>query len=160
MKKHQFFILTMVGMLLPILVNGQPGPGAENRFQNLDLTDQQQEQLQSKRLDFQKKMIQLRSDVKVAELEYAEALRGDTSDKEVNNKFDALASAKDKLASARNEHLLAVRKIVGQENFAKMHGQMRGFARMDGREPHPMMRPDRKHHGKFMMPRHRMFDHD
>ncbi len=126
--KHKPYLSLFIALLvmIPALSFAQMGPKANMKMNQLDLTKEQQTQVNAERMTFQKKMIQLQADVKVAEIDYFQALKSGASDKDVTNKLDALTSAKNKLASARNDHLLAVRKIIGNDKFAQFHGHFMG----------------------------------
>lgn len=123
--KHKLYptLLVSLFLMMPVFAFAQMGQGPmhDQKMKALDLTEEQQTQLQDQRLDHQKKMVQLRANVKVAEIDYKQALNAGASDKEVNSKLDALTKAKNKMAEERNSHLLAVRKIVGNEKFAEFH---------------------------------------
>jgi|GEM_PF-1675057 len=157
-QKSYLALLVSLFLMVPMISFAQMGQGPwhDQKMKALDLTEQQQSQLEEQRLDHQKKMVQLRADVKVAEIDYMQALSSGASDKEVTNKLDALTKAKNQIAEERNDHLLAVRKIVGNEKFAQFHkrfggmhkmGEFRGCDRhsgpghMEGKRPmQPMMR--------------------
>lgn len=135
MKQKSYLpLLVSLFLLIPVFSFAQMGQGPmhDQKMKALGLTEQQQSQLETQRLDHQKKMVQLRADVKVAEIDYMQALNSGASDKEVTSKLDALTKAKNQMAGERNGHLLAVRKIVGNEKFAQFHTRFGRMHKMGG----------------------------
>jgi Spy/CpxP family protein refolding chaperone len=97
------------------------------RFEELDLTQEQKDQLKSLRTETQKKMIQLKADMQIAHVELKELLiqknpNQDTVDKVVSR----LSSAQAKMTESRVRQKLAVNKILTEEQFQKLEEMPKG----------------------------------
>jgi Spy/CpxP family protein refolding chaperone len=96
--------------------NAQFGRG----YSNLDLTDQQESQLQELRGEHNKAMIPLRADLKVKRIELKELIADGKSKKSIDAKQNSILEVQSKMANMRTDHLIKVRNIVGEDNFKKM----------------------------------------
>jgi len=114
--------------LLPMGIMAQQGMHFQNKMESLDLTSEQQSQLEKLHTDMQKGMIQLKANLQIAQLELKTALNSGASDKEVTIKADALTKAQNAMVKARVDHQLKVRSLLGPDKFGvwmKSHrGQM------------------------------------
>jgi len=127
-------------LMSPMMAMGQMWSQHEVKMQKLNLSAEQQTQIEQLATDHHKKMITLRAEAQVARINLNEAIRSGDSEKEVQKKVDAVSEAQKALLQERVTHQLQVRDIVGEENFElwkKMQGpRKRGFHRMErpGRE--------------------------
>ncbi|MCF7804852.1 MAG: periplasmic heavy metal sensor [Candidatus Marinimicrobia bacterium] len=125
MKKSQWFVTgAFVMFLLPAMVLGQFGPRHDMKMEALDLSAEQQEQLESLAVEHHKEMIAARADLKIARLELQELLVSGVSEKKVNSQVNAVAEAEKAILQNRIAHQLAVREALGEEAFGtwmRMH---------------------------------------
>jgi len=96
------------------------------------LTEEQQVQVGDAKRDFEKKAIPLRADVKVLMIEIDEMITDGKSAKDISGKLDKMNSVKAELAAEKLEHQVAVRKIVGEENYRKMQMHKKMMPKMQG----------------------------
>lgn len=160
-KKYQLGTLILAMLCLPLGLQaqgwrGQPGQGRMHgrmwMADSLNLSDQQKDQLETARQAFMKQMIQGQADLRVARLDLNNLIKGDGSDAQVNQQVQKVIQAQGALLEARTDHLLQVRKILGDELFNKwfqrqgrqwgMHGMMDGGWQSSPRGP--MMRPQQR----------------
>ena len=127
MKK---LITIMMVLMLTGFMFAQPRMGQNQLSMNqnrpmttqniLDLTDSQMSQLQELRTEYQKDMIPLRADVRVKRIEVKELIANGKSKKSIDAKENLILKTQSKMADLRINHQIAVRKIVGEENYKKM----------------------------------------
>ncbi|MEA1986651.1 MAG: periplasmic heavy metal sensor [Candidatus Marinimicrobia bacterium] len=86
----------------------------------LDLSDAQMSQLQELRADQQKSMIPLTADLKVKRIELKELIADGKSTKLIDSKQKSILLTQSKIANLRTNHLIKIRKVVGEDNFKKM----------------------------------------
>ena len=96
------------------------------------LTDTQKEALRAARLAHEKVTIPLQAEMNVARIEYHEMIANAGNRKNIDKKQAKIASIQNTLAKERTDHLLNVRKIVGEDNFKIMHAGMRNGRRGGG----------------------------
>jgi Spy/CpxP family protein refolding chaperone len=97
------------------------GPDHAKLMEQLDLTAEQRSALEQAQRDFQKKMVDLRADVKNAR----DAMRDltettSTTREQAMAAVEAESAAELALRKAMVEHRLQVRDIIGEENAAKL----------------------------------------
>jgi Spy/CpxP family protein refolding chaperone len=134
----------------------QPMMGREMAEQ-LKLTDQQISQMQALRIQHEKDMIKLRSDLALARVELKEVMMQTKIDENAAfSKQDRISSIKGDMAKAKLQHMLSARKILTDDQLAqwrKMRPEMgrrgkRGFKGCGGMGP---MGPGMMGHGPGMM---------
>jgi len=118
------------------------GPGMPEMIEKLNLSDQQQEQLQDMRLANQKEMIPLRADIKLLRLELQELISNDASRSEIDNKIDQISEARKAIQKKRVGHRLDMRQVLTPEQ-RKQWDKMKHHRGMKG-EHHGA----RGHHGQ------------
>jgi len=133
MKKLTLLAVTTL-LTLALSLSAQPGPGAPGPGQGmqgpggcmkaLNLDDAQQKALMESRNDHRKTMIPMQADMKVARMELQELIAKGEDRKKIDKQQDAINDLHAKIAKAKNDHLLKVREIVGEDNFMKMHAGM------------------------------------
>ncbi len=125
--KRKPIIITLALLLIAGSAFAQmPGKGygmnyQENRQeQNRLLNDEERDKVAEAKRDFEKSAIPLRADIKVLKMELGELITEGKSNKEITGKFDALNDAEEKLAKARLDHQIEIRKIVGEDKYKSM----------------------------------------
>jgi Spy/CpxP family protein refolding chaperone len=93
----------------------------------LNLSDAQMKALDELRYDHQKEMIPLRAEIRVKQMEVHEIIAEGKSSKEISKKQEELNKLKAKIADIRNDHLLKVRNIMGEDAFKQMQMMNKGF---------------------------------
>ena len=115
--------------------NSQPGLGMMS--DELNLTDQQMEQLETLKLQHQREMVQKQADLKMAGLDLKEIMMKDNIDeKAALAKQDKLSSIKADIAKAKLRHKIAARKLLDSDQllkWRKLQKEMKG--RRDGCGP-------------------------
>jgi len=128
--KRKLFLLTaiMVGMAVA-LAWGNPAKNRAGKFKELKLSDQQKMQLRELNFNTAKEMTQLKADLKIARLEYRQALTGETADKsQLFEKIDQMTKIKGEMGKLHTAKMLAVRDILTEEQLKKFKE-----LKMDGR---------------------------
>ncbi len=117
--------------------HGQMGMRHNMIMSQLDLSEQQREQMKEEHTEQQKKLIQLRADLQIAQLELKTLIADGASESAVNRQVNQVADAQKNMLQTKSLHQLWVREILGAEKFEQMmnlhhqgprHGQ--GHARM------------------------------
>jgi Spy/CpxP family protein refolding chaperone len=155
MKRH-LIIFTILALLVFgfTTVYAQPGQGPGMRGKGLArdsfpaFTKDQLQQMDQLRLENQKTMIPMRSDLKLLMVEYKDMLRTNASQSDLNAKLDQIGQLKIKISKARLDHRLKMRNIMTDEQreFMESHrGMGRGF--FDGKGSHRGRMFDRMHRG-------------
>lgn len=142
--------LAAAGILAASVALAQ-GPGrrepvvwdAAGMKERLGLTDQQMEQLRSRRLEAAKERVKIRSDMRIARIELRELMTSPTPDeKAVMAKARQIGDLYAQLLETRVAHGLALKKILSPEQQQKLR-EMRAA----GRGPGPREgRPGRRFH--------------
>jgi|SaaInl8_200m_RNA_FD_contig_21_691924_length_661_multi_14_in_0_out_0_1 Spy/CpxP family protein refolding chaperone len=107
------------------------------RFEALDLTQDQKDQLRSLRSEGQKQMIKLKADMQLAHLELKDLMQQRSPDqKKVDRVVDKMNAAHAKMTSSRVKQQLAVHKVLTEEQLQKLNekptGQRRGRGHFRG----------------------------
>ena len=122
MKTASKAILVALILSLPLLAIAQPGPhGTKGKMmEQLDLTDEQQSQIQELRLEHQKEMMTLNDEMHSLRNQMKLVL---TEDKPSNSEIETLAgkigTASRNIALAKANHRLDVRKLLTDEQKVK-----------------------------------------
>ena len=97
------------------------------RFEALDLSQEQKDQLKSLRSDGQKEMIQLRADMQVAKIELRELLgQKNPSQSKVDKTVASVTATQTKMTANRVQHKLAMNKILTEEQLKKLEKMPKG----------------------------------
>jgi Spy/CpxP family protein refolding chaperone len=131
--KKAILITIAIGTLLAAsLVYAQPY-GLGRMANRLDLTDQQQEQLENLRLQFDKSMVQKQADLKTARLDLREVMgKTPIDEKAALKKQDQISSIKADIARARLQHMIDASKVLTADQLAKWKKMRRGFGERRG----------------------------
>lgn len=116
-----------VGMLVVALTAAVPGlaqKGPEKKpmmhqemlcQSELNLSDQQEEELQKMRLDFQKEMLPLKTELQTKMLELRQLRLENAETNKINAKIDEIARTRAEIQKKAYAHHLEVRKILTEE---------------------------------------------
>jgi Spy/CpxP family protein refolding chaperone len=97
------------------------------RFEELDLTQVQKDQLKSTRTESHKKMIQLKANVELAHVEMRELLsQKSPNQKSVDRAVAKVSAAQSKMMTNRVQQKLILNKILTQEEFEKLEAMPKG----------------------------------
>ncbi len=94
-------------------------------IEELDLSEKQQEQIHKLRATFRKAQIKREADMKLAHLELRELMRDDVSENKIESALEKVNSIRNDRFDARIKHRLAVKKILTEEQKAKMETWIR-----------------------------------
>ncbi|MBD3273792.1 MAG: periplasmic heavy metal sensor [Candidatus Marinimicrobia bacterium] len=109
----------------------------------LDLTEQQQQKMDEEHTQQMKKMIQLKADLQVAEIDLQNLIEEGAPESAVNRQVNQVADAQKAVLQAKSLHQLRVRGILGAEKFEQMMSlHYRGPGAGQG---HPGMRQGQRH---------------
>jgi Spy/CpxP family protein refolding chaperone len=112
---------------------GPRGQGKQFKAE-LNLTDDQEKQMQDLRLDLEKKMIPLEAELKTKNLEMKELHMADTPNKKkMMAQIDKISETKVKMEKAKLEHRLQVREILTPEQ-QKIFAQQKKHHKRSGDE--------------------------
>ncbi|MEA2076829.1 MAG: hypothetical protein U9O95_02285 [Candidatus Marinimicrobia bacterium] len=84
------------------------------------LTEEEQIKVHDAKLDFEKKAIPLRAEIRILRIEMNELIFDGKSSKEISGKLSKLDDIRSALAAAQLTQQIEVRKIVGEDNYRKM----------------------------------------
>lgn len=122
-----------------------------HRFEALDLSQAQKDQMRKLMTENRKQMIQLRADTQVARLELAELLRQKSPDtKAVDRAIEKVNAANAKVTESRARQKLSINRILTDEQLQKLEDmpkRRRGHGPMHNRRGG---RGDRRGHGMGM----------
>lgn len=153
MKRKALIIVTIALLVVSFAFAGRfqgnyPGfRGQGMNYQDCQiLTEEEQVKVQEARLEFEKKAIPLRANIRVLQIEMNELILTGKSSKEINGKLSKLNDMRAALASIKLDQQIEVLSIVGEDNYRKMgmryrsimQGGRRGYYKrggnmMDGR---------------------------
>lgn len=162
MKTTSKLVLIALVISLPLMAFAQQGPreGRGMMMEQLDLTDEQQAQVQELRLDHQKEMMTLKDEMHSLRNQMKLLL---TEDKPSNSEIETLAgkigTASRNIALAKANHRLDVRKLLTDEQKVKFdmmtlhRGDRRGHRGAD--RPALPMPPGQHRDGPGDCPRER-----
>jgi len=133
-------IALVSGILILFTVTAMAqGPGMGMLAEELSLTDQQKGQMESMAFQHQKQMIPLRADLKLAKLELREIMAtARVDEKAAISKNEKISSIKAEISKMKLLHKLEMRKILTEEQQAKLKDlkrEHRRHNRAGGRGP-------------------------
>jgi Spy/CpxP family protein refolding chaperone len=121
----------------PMMGRGGQGMmgGQTARMQKLNLTDEQQAQIQKLRVDFQRKAIQNEAKIRLARLDLAQMMRADKPDRSAIEKtIREIASVQTDTKLARVDEMLAIRGLLTPEQLKTLKkNRMNGWGTMHRR---------------------------
>ncbi len=89
----------------------------------IGLTEEQQQKIQQAFLEHRKKMIRLRGEIEIQELELEPLLSAKTLDEgKLEKVIDAIEKLRSKMSRERMEMLLTIRKTISAEQYEKLKG--------------------------------------
>ena len=121
--KHLILPLLLLSLSLPTFAQRGPGSdgsgmGKANKFQELELTSEQEDQMQNLRYDFEKLKIGLEANLKTEQLELKKLKQADDpSKKKIHAQIEKVGKERIALEKARADHHLEIRKILTDEQF-------------------------------------------
>lgn len=128
--KTLIFGATAAILLLTSSAGSQPRMGM--MMEELGLSDQQVQQLESLKLQHQMEMVQKQADLKMARLELKEIMMKDSIDeKAALAKQDKISSVKAEIARMNLRYKIAAQKILTAEQLSKWRLLKRGMGRHD-----------------------------
>jgi len=136
-------VALIVLTLVPAGVIAQRGMHHMQNMDQLELSAEQRDQLESYITEHRKQMIQLRADMKVAHMELEGLIEDGASESEVQDKVNQLNEVHGDLLNERAMHKLRVRNLLGADKYDmwqsrrgwNMHGMMHGECGK-GKMPH------------------------
>lgn len=135
------FILPLLLVALALPTFAQKGPardgsglGKGEKFQDLKLTAEQEDQMKDLRYANEKVLIQLRADQKTSQLELRKLKQADEPNKKkIYAQIDKVGKQRTAIEKARVDHFLEVRKVLTDEQFKVFQKKMEKRAgRKDG----------------------------
>ena len=138
--KHMILFL-LIPMAAVLAQPGQARGGFDKmRGEQLNLTAEQQEQIDELQTDFQKQAIDLRADLQKLQLELREQMQADQPNKRaIDATLDKLSAKQSELHKLRVYHQLDVRTLLTPEQRqifdARPHRQDFGMGRERGHRP-------------------------
>ena len=149
-KKTKYLILPilLLGLSMPTLAQMGPagdGSGMEkaNKLQELQLTIEQEDQMQNLRYDFEKVQITLKANLKTEQLELKKLKQADEPNKKkIHAQIEKVGDERVALEKARADHHLEIRKVLTEDQYKIFKKKMKGKA---GRQGHHM-RENRGYH--------------
>jgi len=100
--------------------HGQMGMRHDMIMSQLDLTEQQQQDMDEEHTQQMKTMIQLQADLKIAEIDLQDLIKDAAPENAVNRQVNQVADAQKAVLQAKSLHQLRVRGILGAEKFEEM----------------------------------------
>jgi protein CpxP len=133
LKKVIPITVAIVALLTASLVFAQPY-GLGRMADKLNLSDQQQEQLENLKLQFDKDIIQKRADLKMARLDLKEIMmKTPIDEKAALKKQDQISSIRADIARTRLQHMIAAGKVLTADQLAQWKKMRRGMGERQGR---------------------------
>ncbi|MDZ7796294.1 MAG: hypothetical protein U5N56_04255 [Candidatus Marinimicrobia bacterium] len=117
-----------------------PGPGTGVNARTSVLTEDEQKKFYEAKLEYEKKVIPLRADLRVMRMEIDKMIREGGSEKDIQSYLNKLNDLRTSLNNERISHQIAIREIVGETKYMQM-GRHR---RLSGRGEGPDSRMERK----------------
>lgn len=112
----------------------EPGLGMNARIS--DLSIEEQNKLYTAKVEHEKKVIPLRAEIRVLNIEIEEMIRDGKSGKELDARVDKLNELRASLNKERIAHRLAIRESIGAERYQQLgmyrFANARGGMRRDG----------------------------
>lgn len=139
-KKTKHFILPilLLGLTLPTFAQMGAGDGygmrKTNKLQELQLTSEQEEQMQNLRYDFEKLQIALKANIKTEQLELRKLKQADEPNKKkIHAQIEKVGEERVALEKARADHHLEIRKVLTDDQYTIFKKNMKAKA---GRKGH------------------------
>ncbi|MBC8376475.1 MAG: periplasmic heavy metal sensor [FCB group bacterium] len=105
------------------------GQGKEGLLQELQLTDEQEDQMQNLRYSQEKSLIGLKADLKTAQLDLKKLKRADEPNKKkIHAQIERVGKHRIAIDKARADHHLEVRKVLTEDQFKIFQKKMRAKA--------------------------------
>ena len=136
-----------VAVALPLAANDfdlPPGKWWENQrvIDHVGITVEQQEQIQDLVYEYARRMIDLKADVEKAGLDLSDVVNTEEFDEPaVRTSHAAFQTARHKLENERFEMLVAVRKVLTNEQWRKMQDLRKRIQQNRGQQRRPGQRP-------------------
>ncbi len=135
------FIIPLLIMVLALPTFAQKrslkdgsGPGKEDKFQKLQLTDEQEDQMESLRYDHEKILIELKADLKTAQLDLKKLKRADEPNKKkIHAQIEKVGKHRIAIDKARANHHLEVRKVLTEDQFKMFQKKMKAKSHHRGK---------------------------
>ncbi|MBW6457540.1 MAG: periplasmic heavy metal sensor [FCB group bacterium] len=118
-----------------------PGQGMYSRM--AELSEEEQKKLYEARTEYQKKMIPLRAEIRVLNMEIDQMIATGKSGKEVQGYVDKLNTLKNKQNSERIAHKVEIRNVLGEDKYLQMSRHQRFDGRRDTDRPRSMRQDNR-----------------
>ncbi len=123
--------------------HGSPGGGkfhkgfsqGKSMIEMLELTTDQIKQVRAMRLETQKKLIPIKSDLKLARLELHEMIRNGALEAEIDRKIDQMSAIRTNIQKINVHQRLALRNMLTDEQKAKLETMPFGGRGQGGRHP-------------------------
>jgi len=127
-KRYALVMIVFGVFLVPALVQAQMWSGrmSDRLAEQLELTEEQQTQLEEAYNDHAKEMIQLRADLQVARMDLQDMLQSGDSGASLNKQVNAVSDAQAAILEATVAHQVQVRDILGVETFQEVMDSHRG----------------------------------
>ncbi|NQV40958.1 MAG: periplasmic heavy metal sensor [Candidatus Marinimicrobia bacterium] len=140
-KKTKHFILPilLLGLTMPAFAqmgsSGQGyGAGKTNKFQELQLTSEQEEQMQNLRYDFEKLKVGLDANLKTERLDLKKLERdNEPNKKKIHAQIEKVGEQRIALEKAKADHHLEIRKVLTDDQYKIFMKKMKTQA---GRKGH------------------------
>jgi hypothetical protein len=120
-----------------------PPPGKAMYSRMAELSEDEQKKLYETRTEYQKKLIPLRAEIRVLNMEIEQMIAAGKSGKELQGYVDKLNTLKNKQNSERVAHRVEMRNVLGEEKYLQMGRYQRNAGRRNADGPR-MMRQDNR----------------
>ena len=118
-----------------------PGTGMYSRM--AELSEDEQKKLYENRTEYQKKLIPLRAEIRVLNMEIDQMIAAGKSGKELQSYVDKLNTLKNKQNTERVAHRVEMRNVLGEEKYLQMGRYQRFEGRRDTDRPRSMRQDNR-----------------
>ncbi len=140
-KTAKNFILPLLLLALSMPIFAQMGTagdgygqGKANKLQELQLTSEQEIQMQNLRYDFEKVQIALKADLKTEQLELKKIKQADEPNKKkIHAQIEKVGEKRVAMEKARADHQLEIRKVLTDDQYKIFKKNMKAGA---GRKGH------------------------
>lgn len=110
----------------------------------LDLSDEQLKKINDVHFELKKKQIEIKSKIKIDELELQKMMMNDASEKEINKKIDKIVDQKGKLRKLRNSSRFKIKKSLTDEQWQSYQKSMHGKRSMGNKHDRSRKQMKRK----------------
>ncbi len=130
MKRKLLLLMTAV-IMLGSTAYAQRGPSGI--FEDLNLTDDQQQRIDDLRYQHRKAMIKRKAELEEAKLEFRRIMRNvEIDEKAALERHNKMSSLKAEMAQSKVKQKLAIRKVLNKEQTEKLLKARRGKERSRG----------------------------